>query len=166
MDEVAKELCRNAASFHIIFIHADTGGRGSEAGMDARSGAYCREVRSRCDWPVERCIVIGPRHETEAWVMADAEALMDALGTSGDPHRYGLPADAGAAEALPNPKAVLSEIVSKLSRGRSRRSDSALFARAAQEQRLAALRGSRSFRAFEADLRRALVSLGCLPRQN
>ena len=165
-DEVAKELCRNAEAYHLIFIHADTGGRGSEAGMDARSGAYCREVRSLCDWPADRCVVIGPRHETEAWVMADAEALIDALGIAGDPYRHGLPADAAAAEAIPDPKAALSEIISKLSRGRSRRSDSALFARVAQEQRLTALRGSRSFQAFEADLRRALRSLGCLSRRD
>lgn len=166
IDRVAQEICRNTQSFDVLFIHADTGGRGLEAGLDARSGAYCRAVRDRCNWPEERCVIIAPRHEVEAWVLADPEAVMEALGIAGDPISYGLPSDAAAAEALLDPKAALISVTSRLSRRKSQRNSSALFSRVAQGQRLEALRGSRSFQSFEADLRRALVSLGYLPRHN
>lgn len=165
-EEVAKDLCDNSASFSVIFIHADTGGRAQEAGVDDRGAAYCRAVRDLCAWPSERCVVLQPRHETEAWVLADPEAVMEALGLRGDPSRHGLPPDAAAGEALTDAKAVLNDVVrSVVGRRKPRRGSTALFARVAQTQRLDALRGSRSFRAFEADLRRALTSLGCLGRQ-
>ena len=162
IDSVADELCRNRDCFHIVFIHADTGGRGLEGGLEAGGPRYCREIQIRCQWPAERCVVIAPRHETEAWVLADAVAMMDALGATGDPRRLGLPADAAAAEALADPKAVLNGLAASLDRRGRRRDPSALFARVAQEQRIATLRGSRSFQDFEAGLRRALSSLGCL----
>ena len=166
-ERVAAKLCKNAESFSLIFIHADTGGRAQEASMDDRGAAYCRAVQDLCGWPPERCVVLQPRHETEAWVLADPEAVMEALGLRGDPSRYGLPPNAAAAEALPEAKGTLNDIVrGVVGRRKPRRGSTALFARVAQTQRLDALRGSRSFRTFEADLRRALVSLGCLPRQN
>lgn len=163
--EVAEELCRNAESYHVIFIHADTGGRALEAGAEVRGPAYCREAHALCGWPTERCVLVAPRHETEAWVMADAEAVMAALGVAGGAHRHGLPTDAAAAEALVDPKGLLGGVIAGFGRRGRRRDPSAVFARIAQDQRIEALRGSRSFRDFEAGLRRALVSLGCLPRR-
>lgn len=165
VEAVTAELCRNMESYHVIFIHADTGGRGLEAGSDARGPAYCRQAQATFGWPAERCVLVAPRHETEAWVLADAEAVMMAFGVSGEPHRHGLPADAAAAEALADPKTVLAGVAASLGRRGRRREPSAFFARVAQDQRLDALRGSRSFRAFETELRRALISLGCLPRR-
>ena len=160
--EVAKEVCRNAESFRILFVHADTGGRGQKATLDSRGSAYCREVHECCGWPIERCVVLRPRHETEAWIMADPVAVMIALGLTGDPARHGLPRNAAAAEALPDAKHVLAAVLSSANRRRRHRV-ATLFARVAQSQRLDALRDARSFQDFEADLRRALVSLGCLP---
>ena len=164
IDSVADELCRNRDCFHVVFIHADTGGRNLEDRSEALGVRYCREIQARCQWPHDRCVTIAPRHETEAWVMADAEAVMDALGSTGDPHRLGLPADAAGAEALVDPKALLNSVAASLDRRGRRHNPSAFYARVAQEQRIEALRGSRSFRDFETGLRRALSSLGCLRR--
>lgn len=165
--DVADELSKNRESFSLIFVHADTGGRAQEAGIDDRGTAYCRAIRERCNWPAEFCITLQPRHETEAWVLAGPEAIMAALGLRGDPSGHGLPADATAAEALPDAKSVLKGVVrAVVGRRKPRRGVTALFARVAQMQNLDALRGSRSFQAFEADLRRALVSLGCLSRRD
>lgn len=163
----AKAICANSGSFELIFIHADTGGRAQEASIDDRGSAYCRAIRERCEWPAERCIVLQPRRETESWVLADPEAVMTALGLRGGSSRHGLPVDAAAAETLPDPKAALNGVVrSVVGRRRPKRGSTALFTRIAQLQRLDALRSSRSFQTFEADLRRALVSLGCLPRRD
>jgi hypothetical protein len=77
---VAREACKAADAFFFIFIHADTGGRDLAAGISARSRSYCEAMRELCGWPATRCIVISPRHETEAWILADAEAITATLG--------------------------------------------------------------------------------------
>src|SRR5690349_2471111 len=69
--EVAKEICDNREAFHLVFIHADTGGRGLQNGLAGRSAAFCQEANSLCNWPPNRCILVTPRHELEAWAMAD-----------------------------------------------------------------------------------------------
>jgi len=163
VDRVSHELCYNAASFNLIFVHADTGGRSLEAGMDGRGTAYCRAVRERCDWPSDRCVILKPRREMEAWALADPEAVTAALGVTGAPSRYDLPTSAAGAENLPDPKRVLERVTLKIRGRRARRGGSDLLPLIAQAQTLTALRGSRSFRAFETDLRRALRSLGYLP---
>lgn len=67
VDKVAKEACSAQDTFHLIFIHADTGGRGLAIGLDERSIRYCQAMYELCRWPLIRCITIAPRHETEAW---------------------------------------------------------------------------------------------------
>lgn len=40
--EVAAEACDRRGAFHVVFVHADTGGRGQLARVGHRSSAYCR----------------------------------------------------------------------------------------------------------------------------
>jgi hypothetical protein len=161
-DFVARQICAEQEAIHIAFVHADTGGRNLEREMAGRGASVCDLALERCDWPRDRCIVIAPRHETEAWVLADPAAVCEALGYNGTPGSIGLPLDAARAERLVDPKATLAEAAGQV-RGR-RRSMSAtqLLAAIAQRQRLGALRGSPSFRSFEGDVVRALRSLRCL----
>ena len=44
LDEVAAELCEAKEAFQLVFIHADTGGRGLEAGLAARSTSCWRDT--------------------------------------------------------------------------------------------------------------------------
>ena len=134
VDKVAQEACRASAAFYLVFVHADTGGRNLEAGMEPRAGAYCEAMRELCDWPPVRCITISPRHETEAWILADSLAVTSALGYTGSPDSIGLPTNAAQAERLDDPKAVLSRAVSQV-RGRRRRFDvKQIFPAIAQRQ--------------------------------
>jgi hypothetical protein len=162
VDDVARGVRENSASFHLLFIHADTAGRALSASLNDRSKAYCDAAHGVCGWEPTRCVIVTPCHETEAWVMADPQAVMDALGYRGKPSKLGLPEDAAGAERLTDPKSVLQKAVSEVQGRRARRGGSRLFATIAQTQTLAALRGSSSFREFEARLRAGLVSLGCL----
>lgn len=162
VDTVAEEACNAVDAFHLVFIHADTGGRAQAEGIAARSIAYCEAMNARCGWPPARCITIEPCHETEAWLLCDPDAVTGALGFRGNAADVGLPANANAAERIADPKAVLKEAVVTIRGRRRSESTSALYPAIAQRQSLAALRASRSFRAFEDRLVAAMRDLGCL----
>lgn len=162
VEKVAKEACAFREAYDVIFIHADMGGRGLALGVGDRADAYCAALKALCNWPAERCITITPRHETEAWLLADGEAVAGALGYNGDPVEVGLPIDARAAERLNDPKQVLAIAIEKIAgRRRMQRVDS-LFPAIAQRQQIELLRRSASFAAFEERLRACLRTIGCI----
>jgi len=164
VESVAKEACAAREAFHLVFIHADTGGRHLETGLNARSAAYCAAMQTRCDWPPSRYITITPRHETEAWSLADPPAVTDALGYRGSAASIGLPANAPRAAELVDPKTVLSQAVTRV-RGPRRSFDvKQILPAIAQRQSLAALRQAPSFAGFETAVRAALADLGCARR--
>lgn len=162
MEEVAKEACGARAAFHFVFIHADTGGRGLENGLEQRSTPYCEAMYTVCNWPPVRCITVSPRHETEAWMLADPQAVTAALGYLGTPASIGLPANAHQAERLGDAKATLTQAMAHV-RGRRRHLDIKQIVPAiAQRQSLAKLRHAGSFTVFEANLLAALADLGAI----
>jgi hypothetical protein len=159
---VATEACSSREAFHLVFIHADTGGRALEQGLADRSLAYCEAMHALCGLNPTRCITIAPRHETEAWILCDPSAVTGALGYNGDPADIGLPINAAAAEGLADPKSAL-HVAMRGVRGRRRPENPAtLYPAIAQRQGFGALRASQSFGAFETELRAALASLGCI----
>ena len=161
---IAEEACREREAFHLVCIHIDTGGRALEGALAERHESYAEAMARICGWPIERCIQIAPRHETEAWVLADPGAVAGALGYKGDLAAIGLPTGAAEAERLPDPKATLDH-AARLVRGRrSLPPASHLFSAVAQRQGLDHLRRSNSFVRYEADMREALASLGCVRR--
>ncbi len=160
---VSEQICAGMGSpppFHIVFVHADTGGRAIERNLAQRSTAFCEAAQQSCGWPCERCVIVAPRHETEAWVIADPGAVAATLGVTRH-EELDLPADARAAELVPNPKVALQQALNRVTRGRRRRVED-LYPSIAQRQDLAKLRLSRSFRAFEDGLRSALKSYGLI----
>ena len=164
IDDVASAACDSRDAFHLLFIHADRGGRAQERGLAARGREYCRRAHEICAFPLRRCVVIAPRHETEAWVLADPEAVMEALGYRGRPEDIGLPGDAQVAERLVDPKRTLNDAIAQV-RGRRRAEPAgAFFTAIAQRQSLDALRRSPSYTEFETSLREALIDLGA-PRR-
>jgi len=162
VEKVAEEACSFREACDIIFIHADTGGRSLEQGIAGRADAYCVALAACCDWPSGCCITTTPRHETEAWILADGQAIMDAFGYKGSPGEVGLPSDARAAEKLTDPKQVLNRAAEMIiGRRRMRKIDNILPA-VAQRQRLELLRTSESFSEFEKQLRSCLQALNCI----
>ena len=163
VSQVAEEACRAADAFHLVFIHSDTGGRGSQETLLNRTVLYCAEMQKICGWKPVRCVAIAPRHETEAWVLADPSAIMAALGSRALPASLGLPADANQAEQLTDPKDVLTRAIRQAS-GRRRRQMEAkyLYSTIGEQQSLDRLRVAASFMEFEARLTDALVDVGCI----
>ncbi|RNJ49229.1 DUF4276 family protein [Methylocystis hirsuta] len=165
VNDVARSICGAREAFHLVFIHSDTGGRNLEEQLTLRSCAYCAAIQRECDWPASRCVVIAPRHETEAWILADPGAVTDALGWRGSSDSIGLPTNGSAAEGLQDPKITLEQAVRQV-RGRRSGRPQQYFAAIAQRQELRELRGATSFRSFEAALYSALVDLGCVRRRD
>jgi len=161
VDEVAAEACDRREAFHIVFVHADTGGRGQRATVGYRSSAYCRKMHELCEWRSERCVLLRPAPMTESWALADPYAVLDTLGYRGAPTDLGLPADAEQAEDHPNPKTCLDSALRTVRGNRRPRGDSLLPA-IAQRQSIDALGRSRSFREFEVSLQGVLQDLGVL----
>jgi hypothetical protein len=119
-------------------------------------------MRDLCNRPPVRYITIAPCHETEAWVLADPQAVTAALGYGGSPDSIGLPGDPNQAERLVDPKAVLAEAVYQVRERRRPFDANQIFPAIAQRQSLRILRNARSFTAFEIDLVAALTDLGCI----
>lgn len=163
VDEVAAEACDRREAFHVVFVHADTGGRGQRATVGHRSRAYCGKMHELCEWPPERCVLLRPASMTESWALADPQAVLDTLGYRGTPAELALPADAEHAEDHPNPKTCLDSALRTVRGTRRSRGDS-LLPGIAQRQSIDALGRSRSFQEFEASLRNALLDLGVLER--
>lgn len=162
--QVAEEACSARNAFHLIFIHADSGGRHLETQLISRGVAYCEAMQRRCDFQPVRCITVTPRHEMEAWMLADPSAVGESLGSRASADRLGLPADASQAERLIDPKSVLLNAIQIVTGRRRRRPNDLqfLYSSIAERQSLEILRRSSSFVAFESRLAAALVSIGCL----
>ena len=166
VEVVAREACNAKDAFHLLFIHSDTGGRNVETALEERSGRYCEAMHAICDWPPVRCITIAPRHETEAWILADPDAVTAAPGYVGSPGSIGLPGNAIEAERLVDRKSALATAVNQV-RGRRRPfSAKQMFPAIAQRQSLVKPRVATSFAAFEVDLVAARASLGCIDPLN
>lgn len=149
VEAVANEACAFSDAFDIVFIHADTGGRGLEAALNNRSKSYCAAMKQLCDWPELQCVTVTPRHETEAWLLSDGQAVLSAFGYNGNPSDVGLPVSAQEAERLVDPKGVLAVAAQQIAGRRRAHNIDNIFPFIAQRQSLIALRASLSFKAFE-----------------
>jgi hypothetical protein len=146
--------------FHIAFLHAD--GKGDPG------RTYRERIAPVADaLPPEsgaRIVGVIPVHETEAWMLCDGNALRDALGSTLDDERLGVPRAAGEIETLADPKTVLDAVHVKASGGRRhRRRAGPPRTLLGEKVAIDALRRLTAFRSFEAQLRQALVELGFLP---
>lgn len=158
-EAVAKEACKFVDAFDILFIHADTGGRNLEGGLFDRSGAYCDAIQALCDFSRNYCITLTPRHETEAWLLADGKAVTDSLGFTGTSAALGLPQNAREAERLQDPKQTLKNAIETVAGRRRSQSVHNLFPAIAQRQDLQTLRGATSFEEFRTRLANALRTM-------
>lgn len=159
VDVVAEEACDGRDTFHLVFVHADTGGRGQLARLEERSTAYCNRMHELCDLPRERCVLLRPASMTESWALADPSAVLETLGYRGTPTELDLPRDAAQAETHPNPKACLDAALRSV-RGPRRSRGETLLPGIAQRQSIDALRQSDSFQRFERSLLAGLRDLG------
>lgn len=119
-DECILQAARRAANYNILIIHADADYRTAERALKERFyPGYSLVQQAQED--VCRCVIpIVPVQMTEAWMLADPEALRTALGTSKKAQELGLPQKAKLVEADSDPKQTLKMIVGKANTHRTR----------------------------------------------
>lgn len=159
-ESACSSICEAKESFHLLFVHSDTGGRALEAQIALRTTALCQMLEARCNIPNESCICVTPRHETEAWGLADQNAIRLAFGLRDNFAFSELPDNPADVELIVDPKLTSSQITDRLSFGRRNSNRHFPYASIAQHQDLSTLRRLPSFMDFEIRLRRSLTHLG------
>jgi hypothetical protein len=151
------QRCRETA--HILFIHTDGGGDPDRARRERFSPAMERVAAAD---GLPRLVAVIPVRETEAWLLADGDAIRAAFGTTLDDIRLGLPDRPSDVERVPDPKALLDRVILAARGGRSRGTRpgaSPYFDVLGERVRLAALRQLPAYRRIESDLRTTLMDL-------
>ncbi|HEU5230856.1 MAG TPA: DUF4276 family protein, partial [Ktedonobacteraceae bacterium] len=119
-DECILQAARRAANYNILIVHADADHRTEEKALKERFNPGYLLVQQAQEH-VCRCVLpIVPVRMTEAWMLADPEALRAALGTSKNAQELGLPLKAKLVENDSDPKQTLKMIVGKANTHRSR----------------------------------------------
>lgn len=154
---VAEEICARKSEFHIIFVHADLGGRGQAVNVAQRRDQLIQKAQEKCGFDPRVAVMLSPEKELEAWALSDFAAVKTALGVKAIPGNL-MPATPEAAEKLLDPKAKLDGIVRSVVRKRSVARQ--ILVRIAQEQSIEELRRASSFRAFEVCLCEVLERQG------
>ncbi len=152
-DSVADQICLRRREFHILFVHADLGGRHTAGSLRQRREQLVEMASAKCGFDPRKAVLLSPNRELEAWALADEDAVKTALGVRSLTGNL-MPRDGRHAERLSDPKAMLDGIV----RGAQTKMTSSgqVLVRIAQEQRLSCLRSAPSFTLFENDLCRCL----------
>lgn len=145
-----------AGAWRILFVHADGASDPARARMQQIQPAF--ELLQASYGSSGQGIAVVPVRETEAWAIADGDALRRVLGTQLSDGELGLPASSHAVEAEVDPKAVLHGAFNATTpTGRRRKQGIAPFLNAIGEQvALSALRRLKAFSELENDLKTAL----------
>ncbi|MCC7491079.1 MAG: DUF4276 family protein [Fimbriimonadaceae bacterium] len=161
LDRICLAAKDSASAFHLLFIHADGDSDWQEA-LAKRVEPARQELR-RGDRRLGVVAVI-PVRETEAWVLADQEALRRCLGV---PSRAKAPDPPGLSdvERLTDPKKALRELHFAAVGDRSQRKYpiSTYLRRLGEEVSLASLRRLASFQRLQAELSAWLCAQTYLP---
>ena len=156
----AAKLAQGA--WRIVFVHTD--GEGDQVRVrEQRAQPAIDLLHCECSEAGVGVAVI-PVRETEAWAIADGDAVREVFGTTLTDVKLGLPRTAAAVESTLDPKAVLNAALEATNPSpRKRRQGASPMLNALGEsvslQRLRQLAG---FQALEAELRQALRNLNIL----
>lgn len=160
LDEAAEKICVASEAFRLLFVHGDIGSPAQAEQLVNRTCALCERVKSICEFNRNRCVIVAPKRETEAWCLVDKDAIRSAYGLGVGVDLSFIPERANAIESIPDPKAVMMQIQSNLATRRRRRTPPIPYASLGQMQNLGRLQQLPSFQAFEQQLIVALKTLG------
>jgi hypothetical protein len=95
-------------AWHILFVHTDAGGDADTAHLQRVEPARAR-VSAELGENGTRTVAVVPVRETEAWAIADGEALRATFGTLKSDADLGVPLRPRGVEAVADPKHALRD---------------------------------------------------------
>jgi len=159
------EAARRSAGYHALVVHADADYPTPERAFRERfrPGAdKVYQIRQSQERVCDHLLPIIPVQMTEAWMLADPEALQTVIGTKLPAQDLGLPLHAHEVESDPAPKQTLHLVVQKARAGRLRRRRldiRTIYEPLARQISLEHLGGVAAYRQFVADLTQTLIAL-------
>lgn len=164
-DECILQAARRAANYNILIVHADADHHTADRALKERFNPGYLLVQQAQE-EVCRCVLpIVPVQMTEAWMLADPEALIAALGTSKNAQELDLPLKAKLVETDSDPKKTLKMIVGKANTHRSRRRHlevTALYTLLSRTVDLSRLRNVPAYQRFVHDLVNAFRTINLI----
>ena len=161
-ERIAQAAQDAAGAWNLLFVHADADGDAEQA-LRERVAPGLGRVRDAA-WPRAEGVAVVPVQETEAWVLADGDALRAVFGSTLTDSALGLPAQVTAIERLAEPKLALEAafLATRPTGRRARAGATALFNALGEQVALDRLRALPSFRTLELDVQAALQRLQIL----
>lgn len=124
LEEKVVNLAREASGFHMLLIHIDADASSSDKALRERFDPGIQLVyqrKARGENFCQEIIPIIPVRMTEAWMLADAETLHQAIGTHVPVQSLGLPQNPHQVESLADPKEALKQAINRALADRPRR---------------------------------------------
>ena len=148
-----------AAGWHILFVHTDGAGD-PEAAWRERVEPACGRIRNGLPVGEHRPVGVVPVRETEAWALANGNALRDVFGTNAEDGELGIPVVPKDVEVVADPKRALEAAYAAAQggrKGRRRRKAASLLEVLGERVRLSVLAGVPAFATLRANLQTALA---------
>jgi len=153
IDHVISLADRSDGAFTIVFFHRDQGANAERVHRE-----WLEPLRKRWADRREQLVAVVPVRETEAWLLADGQALRNALGVRWSDVEMGLPGSPRQVEQIADPKKVLNEVMRRVSR-----SVGDHLGQLGERVDLDRLQQVPAYRRWWDDTRQALVALGYRP---
>ncbi len=154
---------RQAAGYHALVVHADADYPTPDRAMRERIQPGFDLAREAGDEVCEQLVGIVPVRMTEAWMLADLEALQSVIGTNLDAGALGIPQRPKQVEADSDPKQTLRSAIQNAlihRRRRSRRINlDKFYEPLARHVSLKRLQAVPAYRRFVHDLTETLIAL-------
>ena len=161
-ERIAQAAQDAAGAWNLLFVHADADGDADRA-LRERVAPGLGRVRDAAR-PHAEGVAVVPVQQTEAWVLADGDALRAVFGSTLTDSALGLPAQLAAIERLAEPKLALEAafLATRPTGRRARAGATPLFNALGEQVALDRLRALPSFRALELGIQAALQRLQIL----
>lgn len=160
------EAARRASGYHALIVHADADYPTRDRALAERFIPGQKEVykiSQTQELVCEYLVPIIPVQMTEAWMLADPDALREVIGVRLTAEAIGVPAHPHQVESDPDPKQTLNTAIQKAlaqrSRRRRRMDVRSVYEPLARQISLARLSGVPAYAQFMADLTRTLIAL-------
>jgi hypothetical protein len=160
-------VARQSHGYHLLLLHADADDERRDRAWNERIAPgieLVRQAYTKGDPLCEHCVPIIPIHMTEAWLLVDADALREVIGTKIPHDELGLPVPVTAAESVADPKTLLKQVMQTalgdrpLRRRRNRGIDE-LYEPLGRRIRLDQLSRLPAYQQFHTDLAATLTTL-------